>query len=375
MSTGHVRARGKNSWELKFDAGRDPATGRRKIRYVSFRGGKRAAQARLAELIAAVNTGSFVDPARTTVAELVAERIALWRNSGRISAKTSERYKQLTKGQIGRIGTKLVQRLSTLEVEQWHAGMLADGLAPRTVRDAHSLLAQALDEAVRHRLVLTNVARLQRPPRVPHEEVEIIPAELLAPTLQKLQGDQFYAAVVVALYCGMRRSEMLALSWADADLDRRTLRIERALEETQAGGIVIVPTKSRRSRTISLPEVVVTVLRQHRREQLELRLALGRGKPDGDRDLIFPDHDFGHQSPRNFSTRWQYTVKRLGLPLIRWHAWRHTSASLLISAGIDVATIAKRLGHSSPATTLSVYSHCFKQDDQAVADAIDALVR
>jgi hypothetical protein len=66
--SGHVRARGRNSWELKFDAGRDPATGRRRIQYVSFKGTKRQAQVKLAELIAAVGKGTFVDPVRTTSA-------------------------------------------------------------------------------------------------------------------------------------------------------------------------------------------------------------------------------------------------------------------------------------------------------------------
>jgi integrase len=370
MSSGHIRARGRNSWELKFDAGRDPATGRRKIQYVSFKGTKRQAQVRLAEMIAAVGTGSYVDPSKTTVAELVAERIALWRSSGRISAKTAERRQQLAKSQIGRIGHKLVQKFSTLDLEHWHAGMLADGLAPRTVRDAHSLLAQAIDEAVKHKLVLANPARLQKPPRVPHEEVAIIPAEEIAPTLAKLEGDAFYVPVVVALYCGCRRSEQLALRWSDTDLDRKTLRIERALEETRAGGIVIVPTKSRRSRTISLPQIVVDTLRTHRRHQLELRMALGMGKSDG-ADLIFPDHDFGDQSPRNFTTAWQRTVKRLGLPQIRWHSWRHAHASQLIAAGIDIVQVSRRLGHANAGITLAIYSHVVRQDDQAVADAID----
>jgi integrase len=371
--SGHVRARGRNSWELKFDAGRDPATGRRRIQYVSFKGTKRQAQVKLAELIAAVGKGTFVDPVRTTISDLVAERIDLWRNSGRISAKTAERHEQLAKSQIGRIGNTQVQKLDSLIIERWHVGMAADGLAPRTIRDAHSLLAQAIDEAVRHKLVLSNPARLQRPPRVPHEEVEIIPAELIAPTLQKLEGDRFYVPVIVALYCGCRRSEMLALTWADADLDRRTLRIERALEETRAAGIVIVPTKSRRSRTISLPRSVITALLGHRRQQLELRMALGMGKPDGD-ELIFPDHDFGHQSPRNFSTSWLRTVKRLGLPPIRWHSWRHVHASQLLAAGIDIVQVSRRLGHANAGITLSVYSHVVRQDDRAVADAIDALV-
>jgi integrase len=103
-------------------------------------------------------------------------------------------------------------------------------------------------------------------------------------------------------------------------------------------------------------------------------MMLGAGTPPTDA-LIFPGHDFGHQSPRNFSTNWSRMVQRLDLPKITWHAWRHTHASMLIDARIDIAMISKRLGHANPAITLSTYAHCFKTGDQAVADAIDALVR
>jgi integrase len=100
-------------------------------------------------------------------------------------------------------------------------------------------------------------------------------------------------------------------------------------------------------------------------------MALGLGKPDDDA-LVFPGDDGGYQSPRAFSTRWGRTVARLELPDVTWHALRHTHASMLISAGVDIVTISKRLGHAKPDITLRVYSHLFAKDDAAAAAAINA---
>jgi len=79
---GHIRERGKRSFELKFDAGRDPATGERKIQYVSFKGSKREAQVKLATLIASVGQGAYVEPSKTTVADFVRARVEQWEAAG-----------------------------------------------------------------------------------------------------------------------------------------------------------------------------------------------------------------------------------------------------------------------------------------------------
>jgi hypothetical protein len=97
---GHIRQRGKNSFELKFDAGRDPATGKRRIQYASFKGTKRQAQIKLAELITAVGAGSYVEPSKSTVAEFVRGRVDQWQAAGDISARTAQRYRQLVENQI-----------------------------------------------------------------------------------------------------------------------------------------------------------------------------------------------------------------------------------------------------------------------------------
>jgi len=307
MTAGHIRPRGKKSWELKFDADRDPATGKRKIQYVSFKGTKREAQVELARLIAAVGDASYVEPSKLTVAGHVRARIDHWESSEAISARTAQRYRQLLDGQIRpHIGARLVQKLSTVDVEKWHATLKTGGrrrgnggVASRTVVHAHRLLSHALDDAMRHAMVPRNVAKLQPPPRVQVSEMAILDRDGIATTITKLLGHEMYAPAIVALFTGMRLGEVLALRWLNIDLDGKMIRVREALEETKAHGLQVKAPKTRAGRrNISVPDIVVDALRSHRRQQLELRIALGAGKMPVDA-FVLPTIEGGAQ--RRFS--------------------------------------------------------------------------
>ena len=134
-----------------------------------------------------------------------------------------------------------------------------------------------------------------------------------------------HAPVVTALYTGVRRGEMLALTWADVDLDDgATLTVARSLEETRQHGVRVKAPKSERGRRrISLPALVVRALRAHRIAQLERRVATGAGRTD----LVFPGPGGGQWTPSHFSVEWRRAVRKLGLPGVTWHALRHTHAS------------------------------------------------
>lgn len=150
------------------------------------------------------------------------------------------------------------------------------------------------------------------------------------------------------------------------------LKIREALEQTKAHGIRVKKTKTRAGRRdITLPDIVVDALREHRRAQLELRFKLGAGKLADD-DFVFPTLDGGPASPRAFSAEWADGAASIGMPDITFHAFRHTHASQLIDAGVDVVTISKRLGHASPNITLKIYAHLFRNRDSKAADAINA---
>jgi integrase len=138
---GHIRRRGENSFELKYEAGIDQRTGKRITKYASVMGTKREAQTKLAELITAVAKGSHIATSKVTVAEFVRSRINQWEASGNISAKTAMRYRELNENQIvPHIGAMILQKMRPLHVEQWHTDLRtkarADGrggLAPRTI--------------------------------------------------------------------------------------------------------------------------------------------------------------------------------------------------------------------------------------------------
>src|SRR5262249_21809458 len=154
---------------LKFDAERDPVTGNRKVQYHTFRGTKAEAKAKLIELLAAVGKGTYVEPNKITVADFVADRINQWEAAPNgISARTTERYRDLLKNQImPHIGTRTLQKLRSIDIEQWHADLHTGGYSPRTIGHAHRLLSKALGDAVKNEITIKNVATTHSTPKLP----------------------------------------------------------------------------------------------------------------------------------------------------------------------------------------------------------------
>jgi integrase len=169
---------------------------------------------------------------------------------------------------------------------------------------------------------------------------------------------------------GLAAPKIAALRWADIDLDSGKIRVERSLEQTNAG-LAFKAAKTRAGRrTVSIPPSIVAELRDHWRRQQEQRLALGIGKASGD-DLVFARPDANLWPPDSLSGDWARTVRLLKLPKVTLHALRHTHVSQLLAAGLDVVTVNRRIGHSNPTVTLSVYAHLFGNTDEKAAEAVE----
>ena len=371
---GNITKRGRNSWRVKFDLPPD-ADGKRRSQFATVRGSKKDAQAKLVEQLAAVGRGAFVELSRLVIADHVRARIEIWHAAGDIGDATHERYGVLLKKQIApHLGAAPVQKLTTADVEKWHGALRASGLAPRTVRHAHRLLSKALGDAVRHGVLARNVCGRdgQRSPKVPNVEMQILKREQVGGVVDALRGRPIFGKAMVALFCGLRAGEVLALRWSSVDLDGKEIWVKESVEEVAGQPLTVKRPKTEAGvRKIALPEIVIDALRDHRRQQLEQRMLLGQGRPADDA-LVFPGADGGPSRRTGLSIEWGETVESLGLPDIVFHALRHTHASQHIAAKVDIATISARLGHANPAITLRVYSHLFEQNDSAAADAINA---
>jgi len=375
--TGHIRRRGARSWELKFDLGTDPLTGRRKTAYHSFKGTKREAQMELARLVTAAGDGNYIDPSKLTMAEFL-DRWENWAAT-QVLAKTLERYRGLARYHVRpHLGSARIQRLRAVNFVELYGKLQKPkpegaGLAPRTIGHVHRLLHRVFGHAVKWGIVASNSVSAVEPPRVKHAEIEILSPDQIATVLRALRGRRLYGVAVMALATGMRRGEIVALRWGDIDFDGGKIRVERSIEQTKAGLAFKEPKTKAGYRVVSLPPSVVGELRNHWREQQEQRLALGMGKATTE-DLVFARWDGSPWPPDRLSSTWAKTVPTLKLPKVTFHALRHTHASQLIAAGLDVVTVSRRIGHSNPTVTLTVYAHLFgNTDERAAAIVEDAL--
>jgi integrase len=337
---GHIRQRGKGSWELKFDAGHDPTTGARKIQYHSFRGTKRAAQDKLSELLASIGKGDYVEPSKLTVAVHVRARVNQWAAAGEVGARSAERYRQLVETAIvPHLGPVALQKLKPFDIERWHTTLQTSGrrrrpggLNPRTIRQAHSILDKALREAEKNGLISKNVCKVQPPPKMVKKESAILKPDQVRLVMERLRGRTLFPIVITALFTGLRRGELLALRWASVDLDGARLKVVEALEQIADGSMRFkVPKTKAGRREITLPDVVIETLRDHRRQQLELRLQLGVGKMPDDA-LVFPVLDGSPRSLRAVSKEWEIFATGIGIREVTLHGLRHTHASQLIDA-------------------------------------------
>jgi integrase len=241
------------------------------------------------------------------------------------------------------------------------------------VQHVHRLLSQVLSSAVKARILrLSPMAAVQTTPKVRREEIKILDDGQLAAMLTHLKGRDLYMPVLAAASTGMRRSEILALRWADVDLDRATLQVAQVAEQTKACFTIEDPKTDRSRRAIALPARFVTALRLHRSEQAAHRLRLGMGKSAV--DLVFPAWTGDMRSPRAFSKAFAAEMKAAGLD-VTFHGLRHTHITHLLRSGVPVHVVSARAGHANPTVTLNIYAHLLPGQQEGAAAVVDAALR
>ncbi|MFL6820697.1 MAG: tyrosine-type recombinase/integrase [Bradyrhizobium sp.] len=374
--TGHVRRRGERSWEIKFDLGTDPLTGKRRIRYVAFKGSKRAAEIELARLVSQNAAGEGVDPSKSTVAEFVDRWERDWATAN-VGPKTLERYGELLRLYVKpHIGCVRIQKLRAVHLSELYAALLRSGgrdgssLSARSVGHVHRVLHRALGHAATWAVVSQNVASLVTPPPVPDEEIRILAEDQMGAILRHLEGRTLRPIVSFLLGTGARRGEALAVRWGDVNFKTNVVRIERSLEQTKGSLRVKSPKTKNGRRSVTISPWLAAELKSHRARQDERRLSLGMGRaPDG--SPVFARWNGEFRSPSRLSQDFAAAMDALKIDCTL-HGLRHTHVSQLIAAGLDVLTISRRIGHASPAITLNVYGHLFANTDTRAADVMEA---
>lgn len=373
---------GTITWGYSIDCGKDENGKRKRIFKAGFERKKDAEDA-LRKILNEKDEGELVKPDPTTFAAFLQEwfREHAERNC---SGKTVERYRQLAAYILPRIGATKLQDLSALTLERVFNRVKDVGgrdrkkkvprpLSAKTVRHIAGLVHVALDTAIRWKLIKSNPVDGVQLPKVKRREVNALDADQVAAFLEAARAQGIYEFVMLAASTGCRRGELLALTWADIDFVGRLMRLSKSLEQTKEG-LRVKSTKNEKPREISLPKSSIEVLRAHRAGQVENRRLFGPDYRD-DLNLIFATPGGNYLKPDTITAKVCLLASKAGLKGVSLHTLRHSHGSQLLSAGVPLPAVSKRLGHSSVYVTATVYSHALSADEVAAADIWDLAVK
>ena len=375
---GLIRRRG-DAWELRVYLGTDPVTNKQRYASRTVRTGKREAQRVLNEMISEAERGLSVRTSAT-----VGDLLKRWFDFA--ARDFSPKTVKGTRGFIDRnllpaLGSVPLSKLRASDLDRFYRKLSVDGgsrsgpLAPGTVRRIHGILRRALGQGLKWGWIGINPAVATTPPRLPQPDINPPSSAEVArvPRRAAESSPELACFLMLSAATGARRSEIVALRWSDIDLPNRTVAISRGVV-TGPDGLVEKDTKSHAARRIALDERAAVVLADHA-AHMRANAAAGRITL-ADNAFVFSNTVDGSEPwyPDSVSRSFQRLCKQEGLTGVRLHDLRHFVASQLLSAGVDVRTVAGRLGHRNAATTLNVYAHFLEQSDRAAADVIGRLI-
>lgn len=357
---GSIRERRPKVWNLCVELPPGPGGKRRQKNFTVY-GAKRDAQRRLREILTELDQGKYTPPGKTTVGQFLTE----WQERLKVAPSTESMYRSISKNHLlPGLGRIVLSKLTKDDLEQFYYALPR---APSTVKLIHVVLTVALNDAVARNLINTNPAIGADRPSFEPEVAEFLEHDELDRILKAMRGSRNYPAVMVAATTGLRVGEVAGLKWVDFSAKTGKLSVRRSVVRLPGGELVInssLKTKHSR-RTISLPAATIRTLREHRWRQYRTYQPLGF-RPE----FIFPSTEGGIPSPDLISQAFTRVCQKLGIKA-SFHALRHTHASQLIEAGVQLKVISERLGHASINITADLYGHLLRGVDEQAANAIN----
>ena len=276
-----------------------------------------------------------------------------------IRESTLDSYKAMIKNQIKPyLGDRPLSVLTTQELQKFYNSVKKKGrvkpdrlhgieLADSMVRGIHMMLHEALDMAVRLRLIVKNPTVGTTIPKNNYPPKQILNDEQLQRFMQRIRQDErWYDFFYTELTTGLRRGEICGLKWEDFDAENGKLKVRRSVAKRKGGGLNIGETKTETgTRTIVLPPSTAELLRKRKETAVSEWIFPNIYEPE---KPMHPDYAYH---------RLKTLLKQAELPLIRFHDLRHTFATMALEHGMDVKTLSATIGHVSSATTLDIYSH------------------
>lgn len=358
----------RKKYYVNLDFGIDPETGKQVKKTQTF-DKLTAARSALRKHEAAREAGQVVLPKDITVGQW----LTTWMNDVvklNRATTTAYSYQQMIDNHIApALGHIRLQHLTPAQLQEYYAVKLRDGsISPNTVRKHHDLLNTALKHAVKQGLILDNPAQRVEPPKVKRPKIHYYSLEQLQTLLSLCEGTRLEVLIKLAGYLGLRREEIMGLTWNCVDFEHRQIEI-REVRTMAATQVVTKDPKTDSSlRTLYMPDAVEDVLKREQAKQAYYRQTLGDSYQDS--GYVFTHEDGRPVRPNYASELFTKFIADNNLPPITLHGLRHSFASIASAKGIPMYDIGKALGHSSPAVTGKIYTHLLDPDHKDMLESM-----
>lgn len=358
-------------WEARITTGRDPGTGKQIQR--SFTGKtQKEVREKMQAAAVEVNQGTYTAPQRMTVGQW----LDVWASDylGAVKPSTVRNYRDL-------IRLHIKPALGAVRLQDIHAHTVQNFInsidrAPATVRLICGVLSTALEKAVELGYIPQNPVKRCTLPRKEQKEIHPLDDGEVTALLAAAKGGELEYFLPVALFTGMRMSELLGLTWDCVDYNSSAITVNKQLAppaQRKAGEVFTTP-KSHKPRTVAAAPSVLAALKAQRRRQIENQLRAG-SMWDNAHNLIFTNATGGPMPQRDIERRFRAVADAAGLEGMRFHDCRHTFAVNALRAGDDVKTVQGNLGHATAAFTLDRYGHFTEAMQQASAARMERFIK
>lgn len=362
----------RKKYYVNLEFGRDPETGKQIKKTKTF-SKITEARAALRKHETERDQGRTVIPVQITVSQWLNGWLETVIKPNKADT-TVYAYRHIMDHIVSVLGDIPLQKLTPGQIQRYYAQQMSNGLSSNTVRKHHDLLNHALKVAVVQDVLAVNPVVKVTPPKFTKKEIHFYSPEKLKLLMSLAEGDRIEILIKLAAYLGLRREEILGLTWDNVDLDNRLIHIRQV--RTAAGSMIVEkdPKTATSARDLYIPDDVVTALQRERERQEQYKEALGSEYQD--LGYVFCHENGRPFRPNYVSDLFSKFIRDHELPYITLHGLRHSFATMANSLGIPMYDIGKALGHSTPATTSKVYTHLLEPTHEGtmkkIAEALNS---
>jgi len=380
----------KNSWQLILSLGNDPLTGKRRQKCRHFRGSRTKAQRALHNFRLEAEHGLKLDADKMPFEQYASQWIESREASGSFAHSTIKREKEILAHLLRHLAAVALKDIDAVTVRNLYVALGKDGVGQRSLAMVASQLNRIMRQAVNDDIIMRNPCeRVEAPKRQKSKrgsaldkvgvmrlvealkDAESKEYPLAQDGQQRLTSDMAHvAAVRLALAGGLRRGEVLGLSWKDIDFNSATLKVAYSFSQTTKE--LKVPKTDNSNRAVSLDSQMLADLKRWKLRQAEYLSSLGIQQTQD--TPVITNREGSRMDGNNLARWWRTFQERYGFEGLRFHDLRHTHATMLVSNGLNIKAVSSRLGHSSVGITLDLYAHAQREDDEKAAAIIGQLM-